>query len=266
MKIRIFLLVCFMFITNFLYGFNFTQQTDTVFNQTDQNGLKQGFWKKYYPNGQVKYRGQFLNDHPTGIFYRFYDNGPLQSVQSFRNDGSSFVKIYYQNGILAAEGKFLGTKKDSIWRYYSFYGGYLSYIESYKKGLKDGTSKKYYEKGSISQELSWRNGKKDGSWKIWFPNGQLQLESSFSEGKLNGTFTTYYPDGDIEIRGTYKNDVRVGTWTLTNPGTKKRKKIKYVNGVREDQGEIDKAFEEQLNKIEKSKGKIKDPYKSPFQK
>ena len=190
MQHRFFLFIWFFFLTNLLFGGNFILQTDTVFNQTDENGLKQGFWKKKYANGQVKYRGQFLNDQPTGIFYRFYEKGLLQSLQSFRIDGSSFVKIYYRNRILAAEGKFSGTRKDSIWKYYSFYGGYLSYIESFKNGQKDGISKKYYEKGDLSQELSWKNGKKEGPWKIWFSSGQLQLTTSFTGGKIDGQFTT----------------------------------------------------------------------------
>ena len=266
MRYRFLIFFWFCFLSNLLFGGNFIIQNDTIFNQTDQNGLKQGFWKKKYADGQIKYRGHFLNDQPTGIFYRFYEKGPLQSVQSFRRDGNSYVKIYYQNGILAAEGKFLGTKKDSIWKYYSFYGGYLSYIESYKNGQKDGISKKYYEKGGLSEELSWKNGTKEGPWKIWFSSGQLQLTALFTKGKLDGRFTTHFPDGKVEITGTYVNDIRVGVWTLTDPDTKKSKKINYINGVREDQDKIDKTFEEQMKRIENSKGKIKNPDRIPFQK
>ena len=45
-------------------------QNDTIFNQTDQNKLKQGFWKKSYPNGKVAYRGFFKDDKPRGVFKR----------------------------------------------------------------------------------------------------------------------------------------------------------------------------------------------------
>jgi len=258
MKNRWYLLFYLIFLSDLLYGGNYRQQADTIFNQIGEKGLKQGFWKKYYPDGKLKYRGQFLNDKPTGVFYRYYEKGPLQSIQSFKKNGDSYVKIYYQNGILAGEGKFKGTKKDSLWNYYSFYGGYLSYVESYQNGMKDGISRKYYESGAISQELSWKKDVKDGPWKIWFASGQCQLETNFSKGKLDGKFTTYFPDGDIEITGFYKNDKRINEWILVDPDTKKQKKIKYIDGVREDQDKIDKTFEEQMKKIEKSKGKIKD--------
>ncbi|GAH37310.1 unnamed protein product, partial [marine sediment metagenome] len=39
---------------------------DTLLNQVDKNGLKQGYWKKYYDNGNIKYEGYFKNDKPTG--------------------------------------------------------------------------------------------------------------------------------------------------------------------------------------------------------
>ena len=40
--------------------------SDTIWNQTDKNGLKQGFWKVTYENGFVKYQGFFKNNLPFG--------------------------------------------------------------------------------------------------------------------------------------------------------------------------------------------------------
>ena len=47
-------------------------------NQIDNNGQKQGLWKKSYENGNLRYKGQFNNDIPIGIFYYYYKSGELQ--------------------------------------------------------------------------------------------------------------------------------------------------------------------------------------------
>ncbi len=236
------------------------EKKDTIFNQVDKNNLKQGFWKKFYPNGNIRYTGQFINDNPTGEFRRYYEDQSLQSIMTYREDGiTSFIQFYYQNGKLTAEGKYIGSKRDSIWKFYSYYGRHLSSIEPYIDGKRDGLVRKYYENGNISQEISWKGGIKNGTWKIWFSNEKLQLESRYIDGKLDGPFITYYPDGGKEIYGTYKNDKRVGTWTHINPQTRQEKTINYINGLPENQNEIDKQFEKAMEQFEKNKGKIKEP-------
>jgi antitoxin component YwqK of YwqJK toxin-antitoxin module len=48
-------------------------------NHTDNNGLKQGFWKRNYPNGRAMYEGVFNNDKPVGEWRRYHENGGLKS-------------------------------------------------------------------------------------------------------------------------------------------------------------------------------------------
>ena len=211
-----------------------TETQDTVYNQIDDMGRKQGPWRKYFQNDTLRYKGQFKSN-------------------------ISKVKHYYQNGEIAAEGVFIGNKKNGMWKYFSYYGAYLSYVESYKDGQKHGVSKKYFKNGSLTQELYWENDKKEGAWKIWFSNGMLQLSANFRNGKLDGPFVNYYPDGTEEIKGSYENDLRIGKWLYTELGTGKIKEIKYVDGLPENQDKIDKQFEKKMLEYEKNKGRIKNP-------
>ena len=237
-----------------------TETQDTIYNQIDDMGRKQGPWRKYFQNDTLRYKGQFKNDKAIGKFEHYYDDGSLKTIVLHIDESNkSEVKHYYQNGEIAAEGAFIGNKKNGIWKYFSYYGAYLSYAESYKEGEKHGVSKKYFKNGSITQELSWENDKKEGAWKIWFPNGKLQLSANFRNGKLDGPFINYYPDGTEEIKGSYENDLRIGKWLYTELGTGKIKEIKYVNGVPENQEEMDKQFEKKMLEYEKNKGNIKDP-------
>ena len=54
----------------FLPFFSFSQ-----INQSDTNGLRQGFWKKEYPNGGLIYKGNFKDGKPVGEWKRFYKGG-----------------------------------------------------------------------------------------------------------------------------------------------------------------------------------------------
>ena len=80
-------------------------QTDTLFNQTDNKGLKQGYWKKYYPNGNLLYKGYFENNMPSGEMKRYYESGAIQAVMFFSENGKrSKIRLFYEDGELSAEG------------------------------------------------------------------------------------------------------------------------------------------------------------------
>ena len=121
-------LAIFLILVTRLSGFSqWPAGNDTVFNQTDQNGLKQGFWRKYHDNGTVMYEGFFVNDKPVGVFKRYYDDKAIQSVMDFKDDGkTASARIFYNNGLLAGEGLYVDQQKDGEWKYYSYYDTILS--------------------------------------------------------------------------------------------------------------------------------------------
>ena len=46
-------------------------------NKTDEKGRKQGKWSKAYPNGQVRYSGEFKDDKEVGTFSYYSKDGKL---------------------------------------------------------------------------------------------------------------------------------------------------------------------------------------------
>jgi antitoxin component YwqK of YwqJK toxin-antitoxin module len=170
---------------------NSNKSGETI-NFIDNKGLKQGYWEKKYKNGNVRYTGRFKDNKPVGEFRRYYKSASLQSVMVYDQSGNyAKATFYYENGKIAATGKYFGTKKDKIWKYYSFYGGHLSNEESYNKGKKDGYSREYYSDSTVSQEKMWKNGVLDGPWRMWFPGKKLRLETRYVNGKINGPFKTW---------------------------------------------------------------------------
>src|SRR5512145_3400788 len=82
-------------------------QSDTIFNQTDANNLKQGYWKKSYPNGKLMYKGYFKNNKPVGEMRRFFESGSVKAILNYDNNGEyARARLYYEGGQLAARGNF----------------------------------------------------------------------------------------------------------------------------------------------------------------
>jgi antitoxin component YwqK of YwqJK toxin-antitoxin module len=232
---------------------------DTLFNQTDVNGLKQGYWKKYYPNGKLMYKAFFKDNKPVGIMHRYFDNGNLQALMNFDKTGKTRAKLYFDNGKIAAEGNYINSKKDSIWKYYSYYTHAIVAVENYVKGIKEGLSKRYFENGGISEELEWKNDKKNGEWKQYFPSGTVQSTGSYKDDKLNGEYKVYYESGQLKAVGNYDNNMMNGKWVYYDEKGNIQVQLNYINGKPENAKKLTDDEQKFFEKIEQNKGKFNDP-------
>ena len=251
----------FLFIVTHLPGFSqWPAGGDTVFNETDQNGLKQGFWRKFHDNGTLKYEGFFVNDKPVGVFKRYYDNKIIQSVMDFEDDGiTASARIFYNNGLLAGEGIYIGQQKDGEWKYYSYYDTTLSYVENYSLGEKHGVSIKFYEDGQVSEELNFNHGKKEGDWIQYYSDGTVYLKSSFKNGMLEGAYTVYFESGIVSVKGHFHLDKKQGEWFIYDEQGASLVKFTFDKGIALNQDELNKEQHELLEQLEENKGKFRDP-------
>ena len=107
------------FLLFFLLIFSFFCSAQNI-NQIDSKGKKQGLWKKTYDNGNIRYKGNFIDDKADGIFYYYYKSGELQLEKEFFHSGSAAATyVYYKNGNLKASGLYVNEQKDSTWNYYN---------------------------------------------------------------------------------------------------------------------------------------------------
>ena len=237
-------------------------KNDTVFNQTDNTGKKQGFWKKYDARGHLIYRGYFKNGRPVGTFKRYYENGKIKSVMYYHPDNDTVdVTFFYQTGKPAARGQYFHRKKTGKWEYYSFYDDFLSYVEQYKNGIKNGPSIKFYATGDTAEVLEFSNGLKDGKWVQYFPGGIPKLRAGYKKDKLEGKFILFYPDGKQQVAGFYTQNVRNGEWKMFNKNGKEERIINFRNGIAENRDELDHEQNALLDSLLKNKGKFMDPEK-----
>ncbi|MGD2034573.1 MAG: hypothetical protein PVF73_05915 [Bacteroidales bacterium] len=234
-------------------------QHDTI-NQTDENGLKQGYWKKEYPNGKLLYEGHFKDGKPAGTMKRYYETGELRVIMQY-DENPDYVKarFFYNDGETAAEGTYFQEKKDSLWRYYSFYTGSLTSTEMYNKGVKHGMEKQYYPNGQVSEKTEWVNNARHGIWNQYFDDGTQKLKTFYSFNKVNGAYTLYWPNGNVFILGHYVDNKRHGNWTFFNDEGKKELEIKYNYGEAENEEELIQKHREFFKMVEENIGKFEDP-------
>ena len=215
------------------------KSSDTLLNYIDDNGLKQGHWEKYYDNGDMEYDGYFNNDKPAGEFKRFFPGNKLKAIMNYKEDGKTVdATLFYQNAKKAAEGTFIDMKKEGQWQYFSYYGGYLSSIENFINGEKDGVSNKYYENGKITEEIHWKNGVKQGKWTRYYLNEKPVVSSTYLNDQLDGDYEAFYNNGNLKVKGIYRKDNRHGKWFYYDEKGKIKSTIKYHYGEVIDNDEL----------------------------
>ena len=52
-------------------------------NKLDDNGEKTGLWAKKYQNGNLRYKGQFKDGSPQGLFFYYYESGEIKVEKEF---------------------------------------------------------------------------------------------------------------------------------------------------------------------------------------
>ena len=238
-------------------------QSETVINQTDRAGKKQGHWIKKFPNGNVMYDGFFKDNYPTGEFRRYYDDKTLKSLLIFSNNGiEADATIYYPNGFVAAKGKYLNQLKEGIWQMFSVItSGCLICREEYSKNMRNGLSLKYYPDSTIAERITYINDIRNGEWMQYYPNGSVSLKTRYVNGKVNGEFEAFFENGKLEFAGQYKGDLREGIWRIYKKDGSLRFEIDYISGIAKNR--VLEIYESNyIDSLERNRVKIPDPEKT----
>jgi antitoxin component YwqK of YwqJK toxin-antitoxin module len=200
-------------------------------NQVDDKGRKQGKWKAFDVNGNLKFEGQFIDNIPVGTFVFYYPDEQIKARSEMYDHGRrSRTKTFHPNGRLMAEGNYLDKQKDSTWNYYSDFDGVLISTENYKDGQLDGMVYNFYPAGGIAEEIPYVNGVKDGVWKRFFTDGKLKLKATYVNGMLEGLMLVYFQNGVPEISGMYEHNLKNGLWLYFNDRGQTLKKETYKQG------------------------------------
>jgi antitoxin component YwqK of YwqJK toxin-antitoxin module len=200
-----------IFLIIFIPNLTYSQED---LNQQDDSGKKFGAWEGRYPNGNLRYKGRFHDNQPVGTFQYFYEDGSKRATNEFSKSGHKAInKSFSKSGILIAEGIYLDQKKDSVWRIYSDADGVLLSEETYKNDHLEGVTIVYYPGTSQkAEETYYIGGIKNGTSKKFFENGQMMSVTNFRDDQPEGMFTFFYESGLVQLEGNYKNGFKFGKW------------------------------------------------------
>jgi len=229
-------------------------------NHTDSNGLRQGLWKKEYPNGRLMYEGNFRDGKPVGGWKRYHESGQVKAIISYHeNSDSAFVQLFDEWGKKVTEGNYIGEKKAGVWILFSENRKVAE--ENYSGGVKCGISRKFYQTGEVLEESEWQNGVQEGKYQVFFKNGKPFMQCKFSNNQRNGLFLSYFQNGRVELEAYYKNNLRDSEWKYFSETGDYIYSLKYDNGTLLNPAVRDSIDNLQLQNIESGKNSILDPEK-----
>lgn len=215
--------------------------------------ISDGEYTQYFPNGKVKYIGQFKDSKPYGTFKYYFESGEIKSQLDYLPNNEVKAIHYYQSGEKMAEGLYLNKKKQGIWK---TYGAKEVVVEEgyYISDKKFESWKTFYPDGQLSQELIFENDLEEGPFKRYFESGQLMQEGTYIKGYRQGETTFYHLNGKVNAKGQYVQDAREGVWIYYDEEGAEFRKIEFEKGKR-----ITPLFEDEENEdFELFKHQVKD--------
>lgn len=196
----------------------------------DAAGLRQGFWKEFYPSGIIKSQGNYNNNFRTGIWEFYYPDGAIEQKGNYDEKGQpdGLWKWFYNSGDVLREEYYRKGQPDGLMTEYDTEGQIIAQGE-YLEGQREGFWR--IKTGRFTEEGSYSEGMRSGIWKHYYEDGSLAFEGGFREDLPNGTHISYYPNGRKMEEGSWLMGRRNGEWKRWNQDGTPFLSILYVNGV-----------------------------------
>lgn len=97
--------------------------------------------------------------------------------------------------------------------YYWFKGGLIHSSQGGVAGqLLNDDFKKFYHSNQLAEQGKFKKGLKVGLWKTWFQNGTLETTQKFSNGLSSGAFQKFDGKGNVMEKGKFKKGKKHGQW------------------------------------------------------
>jgi hypothetical protein len=158
---RCWVLFFFIAFSQFSTAQTYTITDGDTINLTLANGKKQGFWRYFWPNGDLKYEVFYENGEKEGLEISYYDN---QDCLEYSNT--------YHNGMLDGPRVMFYTNCNT------------KLEEFYSKGLKSGYERNFDLNGFVSTEANFDKGELNGSYAHFDKKGNVTFESPSKETTL----------------------------------------------------------------------------------
>ena len=153
---------------------------DANFKEGERDGLTEQF---YSDTGKLRVSGNYKNGVLDGEFKAYYPNGNLQGEVTYKNgEMNGEFKEYHENKNIRLSGNYKNSLQEGEWKSY-LEDGTLETIVNYKDGELNGLKEDYYKNGNVWTRQEFKNNDLDGVYEVYYENGNPQLKAKIKNGQ-----------------------------------------------------------------------------------
>lgn len=163
-----------------------------------------------FKNTAFEPKGKTVAGKKEGEWKTFYLNGNLKSIENYKNDTLNGPKVAYgPNENLRAKYFYkMGIMVDSFIMYHS--NGKINSLEwKDENGKSQGVFKIFHENGLLSQIGKHKDGHLDDTSRTFYENGKAKEIEFYKDNKKNGTWLYYAQNGNLIKAENYRNDTLI---------------------------------------------------------
>lgn len=142
-------------------GISKIQTVDESGNPTQlgtlKNGVREGNWVNYHPNGMVKSITPYVDGKIEGMQVEISTSGQVEKQIMFHNNLPHGLYKEYKYTVLKEERTYANGKLEGLAKLY-YDDGKIMEEGAYKEGIRDGVSKWYDQQGKVTIEYEYKNG------------------------------------------------------------------------------------------------------------
>lgn len=162
----------------------YTEDGILIDSGTFKNGERDGVTKQFYNDtGKLRVSANYKNGVLEGEFKAYYPNGNLQGEVNYVNgEMNGDFKEYHENKKIRLSGSYKNSLQEGEWKSY-LEDGTLESIINYKDGELHGIKEDYYKNGNVWTRQEFKNNDLDGVYEVYYENGNPQLKAKIKNGQ-----------------------------------------------------------------------------------
>jgi hypothetical protein len=125
--------------------------------------------------------------------------GNSETGWSINENGDSVMMRYDEQGRLTSFTTYKNGMKNGLSKKF-FSTGNIEFEILYKNGLKEGITKWYYEKGALYRVTTYKDDEEEGIQKKYYESGTLMAEIPYKKGKILPGLKEYTKEGELKKR------------------------------------------------------------------
>lgn len=148
-----------------------------LYNRDMLTGSKEGYYTRFYPNGDISEEGWYRNDTLHGQRIRYYEGNKKKYIENYHHGKlSGDFRAYHEDGSLKCDYEFIDGKATGIWKTY-YHNRQLKEVVTYKDDKLNGPYLEYYPNGKAKAKGVYMNGpNRHGLFEIYDVYGILVKE------------------------------------------------------------------------------------------